>query len=210
MMRKRATQIPKICLFIGMVPQPWERCQRVKNVSNQILRIIRLPPPPYPSLSLILPTSMIDPLTIVTGVTSLTKLCFKLFTVINDLNLVDESVNALIAEIKSLSTVLVAIGNTFTDPVQANAVLSSPISLQHWQNVQQMLEDCKETLEEFEGIVKNINESDSRILRKPVKLINLTSRAGPLALVRQKLAAYRGILNMSLQTVTLYVSKRFH
>src|SRR5208282_4106527 len=209
MMRKRATQIPKICLLIGMVPQPWERCQRVKNVSNQILRIIRLPPPPYPlpkPLSLFLPTSMIDPLTIVTGVTSLTKLCFKLFTVINDLNLVDESVTALIAEIKSLSTVLVAIGNTFTDPVQANAVLSSPISLQHWQNVQQMLENCKETLEEFEGIVKNINESDSRILRKPVKLINLTSSAGPLALVRQKLAAYRGILNMSLQTVTLYVS----
>lgn len=149
-----------------------------------------------------------DPLTIISGVTSLVKLCSKLFTIVNDLNLVDESVNVLITEIKSLSTVLVAIENTFKDPIQANAVLSSPIALQHWRNVQQMLENCKETLKEFEVIVRNINRSDSRILHKPVKLINFTRRAGQLELIKQKLIAYREMLNMSLQSVTLYVSKQ--
>ena len=165
-------------------------------------------PPLSHHLPFILSAGMIDPITIATAASGLATACGKLFTLINNLFLVDESVRVLIIEIESLSTVLIAIGNTFNDPAQAGDALSSQTAQRHWQNVQRMLENCRETLREFQWIVDNISRSDSRTLRRPAKLISLASRSPQLALIQQKLAAYREMLNMSLQMVTLYVSKQ--
>jgi hypothetical protein len=105
-----------------------------------------------------------DPLTIATGVTSIAKLCSKLFTLVRDMNLVDERVNVLVVEIESLKAILVAISNVFNDPVQSNSALSSPIAVQHWQNIQKMLGNCEDTLKEFERMVEKVNISEFGVL----------------------------------------------
>lgn len=150
-----------------------------------------------------------DPLTIATGVISLGKLCSKLFTFIRDMNLVDERVNVLAIEIDSLKTVLVAIANIFNDPDQAGATLSTPIALQHWQNVNQMLQNCKDTLTDFEGIVENIKRPEFRVARKPAKMIALANKEGQLTSIKEKLTTYRVMLTMSLQSVTLFDANLF-
>jgi hypothetical protein len=104
-----------------------------------------------------------DPLTIATGVTSIAKLCSKLFTFVRDMNLVDERVNVLV-EIESLKAILVAISNVFNDPVQSSSALSSPIAVQHWQNIQKMLGNCEDTLKEFERMVEKVNISEFGVL----------------------------------------------
>lgn len=142
-----------------------------------------------------------DPLTIATAAVSITKLCSQIYTFIRDMTSVDKSISVLIIEIESLSTVLIAIGNTFNDSVQVTVALSSPIVSQHWQNIQKMLEDCKEALQEFESITENINQSGTQILLKPVQLISLKNSTGKITLIKQKLAAYREMLNMSLHCI---------
>jgi hypothetical protein len=151
------------------------------------------------------PCRTMDPLSIATGVTSLAKLCSQLFTFVNDMNLVDERVNTLVVEIDSLRTVLVAISNVFSDPVQSKSALSSPIAVQHWQNIQQMLGNCEDTLNVFGSMVGKIDVPERGVLRKPAKLITFRNEEGRLSLIKQKLTTYKLMLTMSLQSLTLFV-----
>jgi hypothetical protein len=146
-----------------------------------------------------------DPLTIATGIASLVKVCSKLFTIVRNMGLIDKRVSVLAIEIESLKTVLVAVADIFNDPIQAELALSSPISLQHWKNIQQMLMYCKDTLTEFERLVESVNQSEFRVARKTAKFIAFTNQEGQISLIRQKLTTYRAMLTMSLQSFTLFV-----
>jgi hypothetical protein len=128
-----------------------------------------------------------------------------LFTVVGDIGLIDERVQGLAIEIESLKAVLVAVADIFNDPIQAGLALSSPLSIQHWKNIEQMLGNCKDTLAEFEQLMESLNRSEFRVARKPVKFIAFTNREGRIALIKQKLTTYRGMLTVSLQSFTLCV-----
>jgi hypothetical protein len=120
------------------------------------------------------------------------------------MNLIDERVRGLAVEIDLLKTVLSQIASIFNDPVQSSATFSAPIAIQHWQNVNQMLENCKDTLTEFERIVENIQRSEFPVARKAAKMIALADKGGKLTLMKEKLATYKMMLTMSLQSVTLF------
>lgn len=150
---------------------------------------------------------MMDPITIISAVSVVAKLCTK---IVQGLVVFDEAVKTFSAEINSLTIILFAIGNTFENPVKARSILSSPTTLQHWRNVQQMLSNCRETLEEFERIVIIATQGNPGLSSKPMIWLKLVSREPKIALIRQKLTAYKDMLNMSLQSVTLYVPENHH
>jgi len=119
------------------------------------------------------------------------------------MNLIDERVNALAVEIDVLKTVLGQIATIFNNPVQSGPAFSAPTAIQHWQNVNQMLANCKDTLTEFEGIVEKIHRSEFPVARRAAKMIVLSNKEGKLTMMKEKLTTYKMMLTLSLQSVTL-------
>jgi len=75
----------------------------------------------------------------------------------------------------------------------------------HWKSVHQAMKDCGESLEELEGIFKNLRSTTTGFARllKPKKLIKFNMKEQDVALLKQQIAAYRRTMALSFQLITV-------
>jgi hypothetical protein len=102
-----------------------------------------------------------DPLSTAVSSASLMTACTKLsgfiYTTITKVQNVDGTLQTLAIEINSLSQVLASLTTSLKDPLLAHSVFSSQTKheTQHWKNVKQCMDDCKDTLASLEKMVKS-------------------------------------------------------
>src|SRR5208282_785634 len=102
-----------------------------------------------------------DPQSIATTSLSLVQLCNKTRNSLNSLTVknVAPLIAALAREIASLSQVLNSIYESFNIHSLADAALGSQYGNEHWRNVQQAMEDCRETLKTLEWRLEEVEDS---------------------------------------------------
>jgi hypothetical protein len=157
---------------------------------------------------------MVEPLSIVASSTALVATCIKLTHYIwsyhNKVQTVDTALRVLGIEIDQLSGVLGSICTSFSDPVIAGAALDVQTGheAQHWRNVRQSMEDCKETLSKLEGVLGRFNKVEGGIWRRTKKVVKLGMKGEDIAMLKQQITAYRQTMQLSFQIITVYETLR--
>jgi len=155
---------------------------------------------------------MVDPISIATAATGLVGICVKLsgqlYTFVSRVRNVDESIQTLQFEINSLSLALGSIKLSFEDPLLADVISSTQArhERRHWQNVQQSLDHCLNTLSRLEGILANVESCDGQFLVSVRRRIRMDMKSGEMLVLKEQIASCRRTLQLSLQLITVYVS----
>jgi Fungal N-terminal domain of STAND proteins len=149
-----------------------------------------------------------DPLSILSSSVNLVSTCSKItsyiYAFINKTKVVNTAVQLLGIEVDSLSQALGSISTSFDDPLLANAALDH--HPEHWGIVKRSMDDCKGTLKNLEGILKGFNKADRGFLHLSTKQIKWEMKSEEITLHRQRIAAYRDTMQLSLQLITMYVA----
>jgi hypothetical protein len=156
--------------------------------------------------------NVMDPITIVSTSAALAVSCVKLsgyiYTIVDKVRTVDNAVRVLGVEIESLSHVLRAISTSFDDQSLAKGALSAQTGheVQHWENVQRSMGDCKETLTRLERVFEKLNKGDSLsgfLWRPSKKTIKFNMKAETISLLKQEIECYRQTMQLSLQLISV-------
>lgn len=157
-------------------------------------------------------TMVVEPISIAitagTLVTSCARCTAYIWNITNQVEKVDTTIATLGVEISSLSQVLENIRVSFDDPkIKKQALLlQTGHEERHWKSVHQAMKDCGDSLEELEGICKNLESTTTRFgwfALKPKKLIKVNMKDQDIALLKQKIAAYRRTMALSFQLITV-------
>lgn len=151
-----------------------------------------------------------DPVSIITISAALLRLCATasgyIFTFVSNARNVDTAITTIGVEVNSLSQVLSSINDSFSDGILANAALSSQTGheTQHWRNVRQSMEDCKNTLESLIRILENVRGGTRGFLARARNQISFGMNSAEITLLKQRITAYRQTLQLSLQIITVH------
>jgi hypothetical protein len=151
---------------------------------------------------------MLEPISILTTAATLVTACARVYTLADRISNVNKAVGILGIEISLLVRVLDSVGTSLTNSSTASPGVDSQSrhDVQHWNNVRQAMDSCKETLTELEIILDKVNQVDSGLLKRPIMFIKLSMKADDIALLKQKITAYRHTMQLSLQMITVQVS----
>jgi hypothetical protein len=158
--------------------------------------------PPY--------TSPMDPISIGTAAAGLVRICVKLsgqlFTFVNRVRTVDESIKTLQFEIDSLSSALSSIKLSFDDPLLVEAIVNTQArhERRHWQNVRQSLDHCLNTLTRLERILDDVESCEGQFLVSTRRRVRMDMRSAEMVLLKEQIASCRRTLQLSLQLITVY------
>lgn len=121
----------------------------------------------------------------------------------------DLTIQSLGVEVDSLSQVLDAINKSFADTTLTTAALESQKGHEgeHWRNVKQSMQDCRQTLNRLQVILKNLHKNETQFRRRVRKQVNLDLKGGEITMLKQQISSYRQAMQVSLQVITLYVSR---
>jgi hypothetical protein len=154
-----------------------------------------------------------DPISIITA--SAARLCATtsgyIFAFVTNTRNVDTSITTLGIEIHSLSQVLGSINESFKDSSLANSALSSQTGheAQHWHNVERSMDDCKNTLESLVRVLENVRSRGSGgFLARARSQISLGMSSVEITSLKQQIAAYHQMMQLSLQLITVYAVRR--
>jgi FtsZ-binding cell division protein ZapB len=148
---------------------------------------------------------MMDPLSLATTSASLVNTCTQLWSYINKVQNADVTVTVLQVEINELSQVLGSISTSFGDPVMAKVALETQTGHEahHWKNVKRSMEDCKETLASLDRLLRQVTKVCGGYLRRPKLQFKLDTKSVEVTLLKQRIAAYRQTMQLSLQLITV-------
>lgn len=149
---------------------------------------------------------IMDPSAIATTSLRLVQLCNKTKKSLSYVTskIVAPLIAALASEIASLSQALNTISESFNIPFLANAALSSQCGREHWQNVLQAMEDCKETLTSLEWRLEEVEDSTKGLFAFTKNPENLHSTES--SFLELQIGTYREAMQLSLQLMVLYMS----
>ena len=149
--------------------------------------------------------SMLDPITITTSIGALLKAAYSIAVELksfrDSITIVQEKLDGLLQDVEALASVLTSMRDTFEG---ITAGVGTDNIGKHWQDISRALENGKETLAQLHECLQEVNRT-SKIMDAPRKQLRLTFATDRLALFRQHVQSYRDALQLSLQTVILYV-----
>jgi len=154
---------------------------------------------------------MIETITLATTSAQLVAECLTISryitSFIQNANAADLTIQSLGVEVDSLSQVLDAINKSFSDTTLATAALDSQTGHEgeHWRNVKQSMQDCRQTLNRLQVIMKNLHKNDTQFLGRVRKQVKLDLKGGEITMLKQQISSYRQAMQVSLQVITLYV-----
>jgi hypothetical protein len=154
-----------------------------------------------------------DPVTIISTTATAIRLCATIsgyiFTFVTNARNVDTAITTLGVEVNSLSQVLNAINDSLNDSTLANAAFASQTGheAQHWTNVQQSMEDCKQTLENLIQVLEDVRRNSGRggLWGRARSQFNIGISSAQITSLKQQIAAYRQTMQLSLQLITAHV-----
>lgn len=152
---------------------------------------------------------MTDPLSITTGILGLSKVIWNVGVELKQFRdnaaTVNTTVNGLLHDVESLGLVLDSMKTTFEEENLRHATLHATGHIgNHWRNIGRSLQDGQDTLKQLEGLIQNINKSVT-MLDGPRKQLRLQNAEEQVANYRHQIQSYRDALQLSLQTMILYV-----
>lgn len=147
---------------------------------------------------------MADPLSITTGVVALMTLCIKVSVELKKLRLgakdANSTITAMLADVKSLRTVLVSIEESFEE-IDSGPPMTGHIGT-HLSHIRRALNDGKGSLMNVERLLVEVNK-EAKFLDGTRRHLRLKVAMDELANYRSEVQAYKDALQLSLQTVTL-------
>ncbi|KAI4656608.1 uncharacterized protein J4E78_006497 [Alternaria triticimaculans] len=145
-----------------------------------------------------------DPFSITLGVVTLTTLASKAGIELKKLRSgaaeATNNVNAMLADLKALKTVLDLIEDGFED-LDSRAPLTGHIG-SHWSALQTTLGDGCESLQKLESLLVLVNK-EVRYLDSARRALRLKEANDQIIMYRQEIQAYRDALQLSFQSVIL-------
>jgi hypothetical protein len=149
---------------------------------------------------------MCEPLSITAGVVSLLSVCLKVSVELKKLRNgaaeAKTNVTAMLADLKALRSVLESIEESFEE-FDSGPALTGHIGT-HWTNLQVLLRDGCDSITKLEGLLVGVNREVS-FLDSTRREMRLKSAGEQIVLYRQEIQAYKDALQLSLQSVTLFV-----
>lgn len=146
-----------------------------------------------------------DPLSITTGVLALLGVCYNVGTglkkLYDDIEAVDETVAAIIEDVKALTKVLNTMKTSF-DGVAGP--LTGHVGA-HWENIYSSLKDGNGALEGLYEVVKEVSRETS-VLSGTRKQMRLKAAESKIGLFRKQIQSFRDTLQLSMQALILYVA----
>ncbi|KAI8650483.1 Helo-like-N domain-containing protein [Fusarium keratoplasticum] len=144
-----------------------------------------------------------DPLSITTGVLALLGVCYNVGTglkkLYDDIEAVDETVAAIIEDVKALTKVLNTMKTSF-DGVAGP--LTGHVGA-HWENIYSSLKDGNEALEGLYKVVQEVSRETS-VLSGTRKQMRLKAAEGKIGLFRKQIQSFRDTLQLSMQALILW------
>lgn len=157
---------------------------------------------------------MADPFSVIAASAGLLDVCWRVLAYLKNVQAaaakVEEEIAALLHEIEALISVNVSIRDLFAAELQetSGALAADPARLQNlWRNAGRILQDCRDTVEKLEDLVKTIigNENPKRIRRFDgfKKQLRKQSKDEDFLQLRRQLTNYQGALQLLLTALTL-------
>ena len=148
---------------------------------------------------------MMDPLSITASAVSLLGVCLKVSVELKKFRQgcaeARTTVTAMLSDVKSLRDILQSMEDTFEE---LDSQPSTGHIGTHWTNLSRSLQDGRGTLERLEALLKEVNK-DVSFLDAPRRQIRVKGAAEQIANFRQQIQTYKDALQLSLQTIILYV-----
>ncbi|KAK5991223.1 GTP-binding protein rhoA [Cladobotryum mycophilum] len=147
-----------------------------------------------------------DPLSITTGVVTLLGVCLKVGVELKRLRMgakeVNTTVTAMLTDVNSLRTVLIAIEESFEELDTAGPPTTGHIGV-HLVHIRRSLTDGGKSLGKVEKLLTEVNR-EVGFLDSTRRHLRLKDAADMLATYRQEVQAYKDALQLSLETVTMF------
>ena len=131
----------------------------------------------------------------------------KLYTFINNAEVVDHTLKSLRTEVESLKIVLDGIKTAMDEILEVGIDVSSPASRGVWQSLGNGLEDCRIIVEAFGKVLEKISPeaNTSKTMKKVWKQIKLNMGTDEISAVKSQIRTHTSSLQLSLQVILLYV-----
>lgn len=145
-----------------------------------------------------------DPFSITVGVISLvaisSKVCVELKKLRAGCNEASTNINAMLADLKALRTVLDSIEEGFEE-LDSRTPLTGFIGT-HWAALKTTLGDGCDSMDRLRVLLVHVNK-DVKFLDSTRRVLRLKEANDQIAIYRQEVQAYKDALQLSLQAVTL-------
>ncbi|KAK5124667.1 hypothetical protein LTR85_001380 [Meristemomyces frigidus] len=149
---------------------------------------------------------MPDPLSITTGVLTLIGTCgnvgWQLKQFHGAAKIVDTTIEALLADVESITKVLDALQETVRVTRSSTLQETGHIG-NHWRNLSKSIADGQNVLEHLQSLLERVGKTTTR-LNKPRMQLRLYLAEDELSMLRQRMQAYRDTVQLSLTTVILW------
>lgn len=143
-----------------------------------------------------------DPLSITTGVLSLLGVCYTVGTELkklyDDIDSVNETVAAILDDVKALTKVLDTMRASFDNSPRP---MTGHVGT-HWENIYCSLKDGNEALGGLHEIIQEVSKETS-ILSEPRKHMRLKAAEGKIGQFRNQIKSFRDTLQLSMQALIL-------
>jgi hypothetical protein len=157
-----------------------------------------------------------DPVSFASTAAGLVATCARigdtLYQIYSDVKDIDDTVSTFRLEIVNMADALRSIESSFRDPVISQSILAKNTGYEaaHWKHVLKLLDDCKETLSELDGVLNGIQgghgkSKRGKSMRKLREYINHNMKSGEIARLRMQIQSYRETLSISLHMITMSV-----
>jgi hypothetical protein len=151
---------------------------------------------------------MVEPLSIISGVAGLLSACVKLGFDLKQFHdgavLANAAVKGLMTDVEGFVNVLNLMKATLEQPNVQSSLHSSGHIGNHWSNISKSIEDAGDTLARLEDTLEKVNKS-VKFLDGARKHLRLKSASEEIAVFHVEIRSYRDTLQLSMQTVILYV-----
>jgi hypothetical protein len=144
-----------------------------------------------------------EPIALLGLIAACTKLSVQVYNIINKLSTTDETVRGLGNETRSLSEVLGSMEISLKDPLIRQATMDTK-SGRHWEDVNQSLGDCKQTLRRLKRIAKAVRVPQEGVFRRGLSQVKLALSSSEIVMYRQQISACTQTMNLSLNWITVY------
>jgi uncharacterized protein YukE len=148
---------------------------------------------------------MMDPFSISLGTISLATLCAetasKIYAFFSNAKRVDATLSSLAEQINALAKVSTAVSDTWA---QARGYNQSNSSLEsHWSNIHEAMENCKQTLINFQNLLDELTVKEGRLFRKVRTQAGIALNEPEIAGYKNSIEAFCRVLQISLQLLEM-------
>lgn len=142
-----------------------------------------------------------DPLSIATAACTAAQICFSILKSYSRFaeaaRNVDDTIEGLDSEIRNLGDVLGQVQATFE---------AKPQQMKHWKYTLGLVERCDWTLKQLKMILEKLGSRPHHSVgRNPLKQYKLNKKQPTISILRSHISSYIQMLQISLQTISLYV-----